>query len=160
VAYVFTAYSSVRVLLGVSAKELPDTVLSDDIFANKLRLELLGVDADILTSYEAALELSTAAALNLVAAFDIFSATATALYCLSGLPMFAPKSITDGKAGFARDAGAPYKATVDRVTAEYSQYKQALTDALTGYDGGSASDLTPAAPIAASSPSYNPVTGV
>ena len=158
-AYVFTAYNGVRALLGVSIKELPDAVLSDDLFANKLRLELVGVDAAILDTYAAAQALDTDAALNFVAAFDVFSAQAMALFCLAGLPLFSPKSVTDGKAGFSRDAGAPYKSTVERLTAEFSQYKQALLNALGVFSGGVEAPVVPLTFVGSSAPTFDPVTG-
>lgn len=158
-SYTFIAYDSVRALLGVSSKELPDSVLSDPLYANRLKLELVDIDQAIEDKYATAQGETSEAAKSFVAAFDIFVVCAMGLFCLPALPMFSPKSVTDGKASFSRYSDSPYRETVSKLEAEYDKYRKELVDALAVYDGGSASDYAPLTFAVVSSPSYDPVTG-
>lgn len=159
-SYVFSAFDSVRSILGVSSKELPDTVLSNDIFTDQLRMELLGVDEDIFTTYDTvvAAEATTAGDIFL-AAFRIYAAHALAFFCLTSLPIFSPKSVTDGKAGFSRYADSPFKETKARVETETSRYRKLLIDKLAVYQGGSAETSASPTWSGVSSPTLDPVTG-
>ncbi len=155
----FTDYSGVRVVLGVSPKELSDSTLSEQIYSHKLALDLVAIDPLIEAKYVTAMGETTPEAIGFVHSFNIFTVQALALYCATSLPLFSPKSVTDGKSGFSRDSSAPYQVTIDKVEAEYDLYAHKLKGALSLYVGGGATS-TPVLPMfGISSPLIDPVTG-
>ena len=148
-AYAFTSYASVRALLGVSAKELPNDILADPLFSDSLGLEL----APYLAEYEGSVDAT------FTATFDVLAVYAMASYALPGLPGYAPKSITDGKAGFARDGNSPYKDTAARVTEGLAMYRRLLAEAFGSTLGTPLTAQTPPSYLAVSSLDIDPVTG-
>lgn len=159
-AFFFTDYDSVRALLGVSSKELSDTTLQVPVFNQRLAAEINALSADLLADYATAAAAGTTAAANFVSALRLFAAFAMARFCLASLPLFSPKSITDGKAGFARYPDSPYKAVQQRIDGEYLLYRDQLLTAYAGY-GGAVTPLTSTAAtlMVVSSLGTDPITG-
>lgn len=123
------SYDAVRAVLGVPAEELPDTVLSLDVYKYKLNLVLTGVtgtypsgdpagERDLVAIHEAID--SEDAMYGLIHLFSVYSVADTAA---NSLPMFAYKTKADGKS------------TLTRHSAEsvYQDTRAAIKDALSGY---------------------------
>ena len=157
--YDFYDYAAVRTLLGLSAKELPDTEIAQDTIANQLTMDFLSIDVDILDYYDNAVAEDTDAALNFVLALDTYAPLAVATFLLPGLPQFSPRSVTDGKAGFTRFSDSPYKVTIDRVQQARFDHRRRLRDFYSVYLGLTPEPLSASTRFAVSTPTYDPVTG-
>jgi hypothetical protein len=159
----FTSFDDVRAALGVEKDELTDATLSLDLYAFNLVAELEAISLTLIGDYEAQKETSPADLTDKQKRFHrslrVFSAYAVANQACTGLPMFAPKDETDGKAGKGRFAQDPYKATIARIAQQYEAAKVTLTDAYIA--------VQPATPVVNSSrpylsistPDYDPVIG-
>lgn len=158
-AYSFTDYAGVRAALGVSAKELPDAVLDESLFTKQLLLALRAEGADILTDYEAALVTPTVVEENFTMALDVYATFCMAAYCLTGLPQFSPKSITDGKAGFSRYADSPFAKTMTAVQDQLAASRRVLQENYAIYQGSALADAVPITLLQASTLTTDPVTG-
>lgn len=96
---------SVRAVLGVSAQELPDTVLTNPIYATQLREDMLDLHPQMVADF------ATISALNSVTddqgrfldLAQAYAAYNVATQCLTSLPMFAPQTIMDEKAQLTRN---------------------------------------------------------
>ena len=154
-----TAYDSVRVVLGLSTRELPDTTLGVELYDLVVETEVLSLAADAYTQYTTASGESTPEADAYVRALRLFATHCVAFKCLEALPLFASKAITDGKAGVYRDGNSPYLTTVDKVTAAYYRSKRGAEEAYATYTSTTVTAKTPVTIGAASTPNYDPVTG-
>jgi hypothetical protein len=128
----YTALSSVRALLGVGTKELPDAVLQDTIYDLTLQAELRRISSTLAADFLAAVPYvdSDDDASNFVGAMNLFAAYFVAKRCLVSLPQFAPRSMTDGKAGFIRHTD---KALVSSAALLIEDYAVARADLVTQY---------------------------
>lgn len=158
-AYSFTAYNDVRVVLGVSTKELPDTDISADIYTDSLQLAIHGLNESLEADYEAAALETTTEAKLFVAAFNAYAAYTMALFCVTGLPQFSPKTVTDGKAGFTRHSESPYKETVTRVQEAVEKYRRLLLEKYAVYKSETVEAQAPTVLVTASSLDTDPITG-
>ena len=160
-AYQFTDFDSVRAALGLSAKELPNSVFESAHFNDRLLLDLSDLSDEIVDDYETATAESTVAATNFVAAFNLFAVYSYADYCASGLPQFSPRSVTDGKAGFTRFADSPYKTTLTKIHQNIGRYRRVLAEKYAIWKGVPLPAPTaPPRPFTASPLAIDPVTGV
>ena len=155
----FTTYDSIRALLGLNTKELPDSLLSSEIYSLILDDEHYKVSATLISDYTAAKLSATDAAKRLVRSVRIFSSHAVAYKATEALPMFSTKAITDGKAGIYRDGNSPYTATMLNIEEAYYRAKSTLQEAYALYLGSSAAIDTPPTLMGVSVPTSDPVVG-
>lgn len=99
---------SVRAILGVSAQELPDTVLTNSIYSVRLREDLRDLNSRIVTDFAtyAALDTLTDDQDRFLDLTQTYAAYQVAWQCLTSLPMFAPLTIKDEKAELTRNVNA------------------------------------------------------
>ena len=154
----YTSYASIRAVLGVSVKELADATLADDLYGFHLSAELRKFGGTFVADFAVAEASTEEASVNLVEAVWIFSAQAVAVKCLAAMPNIAPKSLTDGKAGFIRHTDKIYAAAVATMYSELSVARRAVAEAYATY-GGTSAPVTSTSAMAVSSPTYDPVTG-
>lgn len=112
---------SVRAVLGVSAKELPDTVLANPIYSTRLKEDLLDLHPQMVTDFSTISQIGSPSSdqqrfLDLI---ETYAAYNVAQQCLVALPMFAPLTIQDEKAALIRN------------TNSYAQLKADVGDVLT-----------------------------
>lgn len=155
----YTSYENIRVTLGLSLRELPDSVLDAEIYDLGLETEIYGIGSDIPALYVTATGESTDEAKAFVRAVRIFSTYSVAQQCAEALPLFSSKGITDGKAGVFRDGNSPYELTMEKVVASYERSYRGLEEAYATYTSGSVAEHAPATLMGVSSPSFDPVTG-
>lgn len=158
----YTTPASVRVLLGVTANELSDTVLNDSFFALSLKADLYSVCATIEEDYAAADVIvdTDADAARFADAVSLFATYSVAKTCLASLPQFAVRSSSDGKASFLRHTSTSFDNAILRVEMEYNRARAALLDQYAIYLPNAVStELTSRDFIQVSSPSFDPVTG-
>lgn len=158
----YTTYDSIRAVLGVTTDELEDGTLALELYWNQLAVELddlsLNLQSDYTTVLALAEETRTDAQRRFYQATQLFAAYAVANMLGSGLPMFGPKDISDGKATVSRFADSPYKATLDRVQKDYNRMKGRLLAAHAGLNSSSITTVSRTY-MAVSVPTTDPVTG-
>jgi hypothetical protein len=158
----FTTYDEVRASLGTNPDELADVTLALPLYARGLVADLEDIAALLPTDYATVLAINegtrTAKEQALVDAVQLFAPYSVAAQLSSSLPLFSPKQVTDGKAGFSRYADSPYKTSIDnakkmfdrfraRLVVKYADYKSASSTAIVRPYGGGVS------------PTSDPVTG-
>lgn len=155
----YTSYDTIRAVLGVSAKELPDTVLELDIYWDKLYLRMAGINEAWEEDFIAASALSTVAALKFTATLKTFVAHFVAKECLSAMPQFSLKSLQAGKNAFTRSGDTALLTAISRIGADYARYEMELLNAYSIYkETGSVSSIMPSF-LGVSNPSTDLVTG-
>lgn len=100
----FTSADAVRAVLGVSVKELSDSTLALPIHLQVLELDLETEYVDLVSTYlgytlQATMTANEQKLVNIV---QVFSAYATSKSLLGSSTLFAPKTITDGRASLTR----------------------------------------------------------
>jgi hypothetical protein len=137
----YTTYAEIRSALGVGPEELADETIALPLYEHALDEELYSIDLNLPTTFQAIADLDqsswTVAQARFYGAVCMFAVYAVAVK-LSGLPLFAPKDITDGKASVSRDAGAPHKLVMDRCQKEYDRLRALVFSTLAGLSSGSA----------------------
>lgn len=155
----YTTYAAIRAALGVSSKELTDAVLGTEIYEYELLRELRAIDAGLPADFAtvaAVAEPRPTVSQNLYEAVRLFAAYNVANHCLSVLPLFSPKAISDGKASLSRHT---FEDAVARVESLFIRLRKSLIDAYAVYNGGTATDSYSLPPLTSSSPDYDPVIG-
>lgn len=96
----YTTYDQVRALLGVHDKELTDQVLSLPMYNTLLEMELLAVDADLITQYESARAAAIPSTLQrrFVDVVSLYATYVVGVQALVSAPYFAEKRMSDGNA--------------------------------------------------------------
>jgi hypothetical protein len=160
----FTSYAEVRAALGVSAAELPDATLATKVYLLDLKFALNEIGstlvADFLALQEDPAPEAGSAEEAFVEATRLFATYCVAYHCVGALPIFSPKTITDGKAAQTRYSDAPYRDTVTKVTATFFRYRRLLASMYAVLKGTTAPAQAPVSLAVASSPTPDPVTGV
>jgi hypothetical protein len=131
--------TSVRAVLGVSAKELPDSVLTNPIYSTQLREAMIEMHPSMVADFATAAALASPSAkqqrfLDLASTYAAYH---VANQCLGALPMFSFQTIMDEKAELTRNVDA-FKNLREDVTASLSVLKRRLQSAY--------ADVNPAAP--------------
>lgn len=155
----YTSYESIRAVLGLNTRELPDTLLAVEIYDLMLEASFAEISVSLTTDYDTADILGTAESLAFVRAMRIFSTHAVALQCAKALPLFSMKAVTDGKAGMYRDGNSPYKPTMAEIENSYKQTRRALQEAYAIYLGSPLAEQVPVTLAGVSSLATDPVTG-
>jgi hypothetical protein len=121
---------SVRAVLGVSAKELPDTVLGSQVYSTRLREDLIDMHPQIISDFAAigALASPTSDQQRFLDLMETYAAYNVAKQCLDALPMFSPLTIKDEKAELTRNVDS-YKNLKADVSAVLSLMKGKLQKA-------------------------------
>jgi len=126
----YTSYADVRAVLGVSDDDIDDDTLALPTYDDMLRMEMDSLNVGLHPKFlEVALVQPTAltdAQSMFLRYFRLFCTYATARALASALPMFGPKSISDGKASMARFSDNPYKTTVAKVEADFARMSSLL----------------------------------
>jgi len=157
----YTTYDSVRAVLGMSSRELPDTVLADEVYSLALHAELTAVGhavssaANLVQDYSNLIPPLSSVDQNFYSAVRLFSAHAVAFKALSALPELSPIYISDSKAALKKDLSM----VVDRVVGEFTKYRRALIVAYASYLGLPAPPVFQPSLMKVSSPDFDPVTG-
>jgi hypothetical protein len=128
----YTTYSEIRATLGVSATELPDTVLSQEQWALFLNLALSDVHSDLASTYATISALPSnsrsTSQQRLYELVRLFASYTTANTLLTSLTMFGVERLTDGRAEFQRVAD-PYSDTREGVVATLETIRKRLVAA-------------------------------
>ena len=129
----FTTYEEVRAVLGVSATELTDSVLSQPQYSTTLTLELREISTSVSTLYatiSAIPEVGRTA--NQQWFYDLTRLTAAyaiASNLLISLPLFSVSRLTDGRAEFERQKDI-FKDVKEAVEAMYGRLRGKLAELL------------------------------
>ena len=118
----FTSYDEIRATLGVSDEELEDATLALPMYMRDLGFELADIASDVESTYATVAALPgplTTVQQRFYDAVQLFSTFNVAKQLLTSLPLFAPKSIGDGRADFDRQAD-PFQDVRDGVLAGLS----------------------------------------
>ncbi len=155
----YTTYNDLRAALGVSSTDLPDEVLSLNLYELILKQEFEALDLTIESTYitTEGLTTPTAAEMRFLAACDLFATYAVAKHLTASLPMFSFKQLTDGKAQGARFDN-PYKDTVAYVKSQYDAAKSKLVEAFAAV-GTTVTTTVSKSYFSIVSPSTDPVVG-
>lgn len=158
----YTDYSDIRAALGVSDDELDDNTLALSMYSMGLDEDLYDVSTSLTTLYEQIVEkpendrsVQEGRVYKLVRLFSTYS---VAKQLGSALPMFSPKSLSDGKASMSRFSGEPYKDVLKGLSEQYDLFRGRLIKALDDLSSsvGLVADRTVLLRV---SPAYDPVTG-
>lgn len=155
-----TSYDDVRAALGVTIDELSDSTIALPLYENSLAGDLDSISEDLADRFMAAKAASpqTKAEQKLVRCTQVFATYSVARELLSGLPMFAFKEVSDGKAADTRFAQDPYKATSAAVETKYESARAALEAAWASLNSTTAA-TTLRVFMAVAPRSTDPVTG-
>jgi hypothetical protein len=134
-----TTHDEVRATLGVSDEELENATLDLKVFTDQLELELSDIDPTLPTTLDTITAIAegsrTAAQAKLFNIANIFCSYAYAKVLLTSLPLFSPKTITDGRAEFERHINLMDDVR-DGISAGYSALRTRLQDALAALGSG------------------------
>lgn len=136
----YTSYDEVRSVLGVEDDELSDSTLALGVYYNHL-LEALGdVNPLVVSLFDEVGELpdKTPTQERFLRLVRTFSTYAVAKQFTTSLPMFAPRSIGDGKATMSRFPN-PYKETIEGIEEQFTLTQnrlQQVVDELTSENRG------------------------
>jgi hypothetical protein len=99
---------SVRAVLGVSAQELPDSVLTNSIYSVRLSEDLRDLNSQMVSDFItiSALASPTPDQTRFIDLLQTYAAYNVARQCLVSLPMFAPLTIKDEKAELTRNVNS------------------------------------------------------
>lgn len=155
----FTSYGDVRAALGVSDDELSDATLSLGLYEDALSADMDDVSPDLESTFAALSVIAepSAAQKRVLTHTRLFATYSVARQMLTSLPLFAPKSVEDGKARVERQAD-PLRDTIKSVNAEYNKYRNSLTQALEAL-GTTATVTTARTYMSAVAPASDPITG-
>jgi hypothetical protein len=158
----YTTYAECRAALGTNADEIEDATLALPMYELGLVADFedihASLPADYLTIAAIAPETRTAAEKAVYEAARLFAPFSVAVQLASSLPLFSPKQITDGKAGFARYADSPYKEATKRAKEQFDRHRGRLATKYATYKSSSApTALRPF--LRGIAPTSDPVTG-
>lgn len=126
----FTSNDEVRGVLGVTDKELLDVTLDLGIYEINLRYVLNKVNAAVVAQFNTVNGTSEASRTTVQAAFwdavKLFSPYVVAFQLMPGLPLMAPKNITDGKAAIGKFSESPFKAMTAAILVDHDRYQDHL----------------------------------
>lgn len=154
----FTSADEIRSVLGVSEEELDNLTLALPIYVKTLQFDLAAISSTLEASYLAARAnvSRTEQEQRLLDVVQVYSAYATSKTLLTSLPLFAPRSITDGRSKLDRveDPFAGVKEGVDTMLARLRKLVVAALAAL----GTEVAAVTPRAYFGVAGLSVNPIT--
>ena len=158
----YTSYDEVRAVLGVSTDELEDPTLALALYDYGLQAELNDISAALPADFATVAAITSGSRTTIEQWFlqttKLFAAYAVAKQLGTGLPLFGPKDISDGKATVSRFADSPYKESLKRVEKEYNTMKVRLESAYAQYKSLSSTTVVRSY-MRASAPTIDAVTG-
>lgn len=139
----YSSYGAVRAVLGVSPREIEDTVIDLPMYEVLLLEDFLDMSSTMAADYATAKNAvsPTAIETRFVRILQTYASYQVASTLLGSVSMFAPKDITDGKASLARVAD-PYAALKENVAQSLGYVRQRL---LAAYEAYSPANVAPAA---------------
>ena len=158
----FATNDEVRATLGVSDEELSDETLDLEVYARVLSYELAQIGASLEADFRTAEEAGdsrTAPQKALYEAVRLFAPFALGNQLATSLPLAAPKSVTDGKAGISRFSESPFQLVAEQVRGEYTKYRDNLKGVYAEFSGGSSATYVLPAYFGVAAGSFDPVTG-
>jgi len=158
----YTTYADIRAVLGVSDEELEDSTIGLDVYALSLQESLINLHPDALAQYEQIAALDEMARSpkesRVYGLMRLYATYYTAKQLSVALPMFGPKTVSDGKASVTRFADSPYQDVLRGIAEELDLLRgrlvQALLDLLAQVE-----TKVQRRSIVAATPAYDPVTG-
>ena len=158
----YTSYDEIRALLGVTPEELDDVTLGLPVYGFALQQQLEAINVDLPTEFSSVAAIDeasrTANQQRFYAYVKLFAPYCVAVQLDSGIGMFAPKTITDGKASVSRDSGATFKVTIEKCREWCENYRDALTTAYAALVSVSVTKVSRPFMVV-STPTPDPVTG-
>lgn len=159
----YTTYADVRGVLGVSDDELEDATLALALYSDHLLQEFDDVSTTLASDFATVAAITpessrTAVQQRFYRLTRLFAAYAVAKQLGSGLPLFGPKDITDGKATVSRFADSPYRAVLKEVQNKYDELRIKLKEAHAGLSS-SATNTVVRSYFSAVGMATDPVTG-
>lgn len=158
----YTSYEEVRAVLGVAIDEIDDATLGLGVYSLNLLAELEEIADALPEDFAVVDQLDGAARTENQRKFwnasRLFAPYAVGKQLATSLPLFSPKSITDGKSGFTRFSDSPFKTGIESCLKQYSANRQRLVEAYAAFKNTS-STLSARPYLTISSPTTNPVTG-
>lgn len=156
---VWTSASEVRAALGVESDELTDETLALPIYEQALLAELEDVHDDIPEDFETlrATTVLTSAQQRFVSAVHVFATYSVASHLTVSLPLFAPRSVEDGKSRIERFTD-PYRKTIEGVSAQRERWRDRLRAAHESLTQ-SAAETTARTLFSAAAAATDPITG-
>lgn len=158
----YTSYDEVRAVLGVSTDELEDATLALTLYDYGLQAELNEISANLSADFATVSGIDFTSRTTVQQWFfqttQVFAAYSVARQAGSGLPLFGPKDISDGKATVSRFADAPYKAVLARVDSEYNKARTRLESAYASFNSSTSTPIARSY-FKASGLTTDPVTG-
>jgi len=159
-----STFAEIRAALGIDDVELPDNVLELEMYRLNLNAEIQAVDSTLEAKFVVVKDIVEASRTTdqqgLFIATSLFALYAVALHLTESLPIFSPKTISDGKANISRYSDSPYKETIAAIKARYAARKTALEEALATYDGTTATAAGLPNYMGVSTLETDPVTGL
>lgn len=159
----FTGLDDIRAALGVSVDEISDATLSLPLYVNNLVASLLQVDPGIITLFNTKRAIPegnrTADEYMFVIIFPVYCTYIVAQQLTVSLPLFSPKEITDGQAGFTRYSQDPYKETKKGIAQMLDGYYNQVTAVLALLTSTTAQEYKPPTVMRVSTIGYDPVVG-
>lgn len=126
----YTTHEEVRSLLGVGEKELADATIELEIYYTGLLEDLYEVNPKAVETFKNLPDTGmTPAQERFQRLTKQFSSYSLARQLGDSMPMFAPRSIGDGKANVARFLD-PYQKTLKQIEAGFGTSRDRLVDAL------------------------------
>lgn len=157
----YTSYEDVRAALGVTDIELEDSTLSLEVYSSGLEEDLYDVSANLVTTYKGvtakADEDRTEKEARVYRLVRVFATYSAAKLLGTSLPMFGPRSVSDGKASMSRFSSDPYKDVLKRLSEQYDLSRGRLIRALDDLSS-STTDVTLQTVMLRVSSAYDPVT--
>jgi hypothetical protein len=147
----FTSYEEVRAAIGVSEEELPDAVIGLPMYLQSLLLDLDEIHEDVDTTYVALTGTLDADEQRFQRLVQLFATYSVARTLLTGLDLFAPKRIQDGRAELERTED-PYAAVREGVLAMYGRVRLKLIEAF--------ETLVPAAEVSVTTLTWGSSVGI
>ena len=156
----YTTYDDIRAALGVSTDELEDETLGLQLYEDALTADFDDISLELMTTFATvSAELNpTSNQTRFLKYARLFATYSVARTLLTSLPMFAPRSVEDGKARMERSDN-PHRDTVKAVSGEYSKWRDRLEAAFLLL-GQTTTVRTSRSYLSVVSPGADPVTGV
>lgn len=119
----YTSYAEIRAVLGLSTKDVDDSVLALAIYERNLTLEFAEIAADLKSQYSSIALIPensrTANQQTFYEVTQVYSAYSVSRQLLTSLPYFALQRVTDGRAEGEREHDA-FKDVKDSINATFS----------------------------------------
>lgn len=117
----YTSYDEVRSVLGVEDDELLDETLALPVYLNLLLEDLMDVNINTEKMFDdiSGEDDPTPLQLRFLRLVGTFSTYSVARHLTTSLPMFAPRSLGDGKAAMSRFLD-PYKDTIKKIEEQFT----------------------------------------